>query len=530
MKHSLLKALKSTILSGFVVAGLLLSSSANAQTSIAIMGNDTICMGDSVKGYAMSTRQAGVHYTWSDTLGSIAALDTVSNDTAWLKPTMTTVYRVIGDSAGVMDTAFQTITVLALPMVGITVSKDTVCVGQQITLKGSGGMSYSYFKGTIPSGGGDSVNVIITKNDSVSVIGTDTNGCKSAAFTKVIGEELPTVSFSVLVQGFVSRNKDACANQNFTLKATPGYASYSWSSSSQIVGSRTDSTIVGNTGSAAVYFVDVTGDNGCTRNASQLIRTTNQPPRGVTINLVGGNADTVLCGGEQRVANANTGDSYLWSPASAIVSGTVTSNTVTLKPAFDETIILTGIFAGCITSDTIILRVSQLPTLALVSQTSSAASPLCEGDGDTIEVNSNSSKILWNTVISSRTTKTVAFKKTTTFDIIAYNDLDCETKVTVTSYVDTTCGFRISTEEFEHQKLNAFYNSENDKMILTTSSETGNASVVVYDLSGTEVLNSSVELVPNSRMEFDFSQLSHGAYLFKVFDSQSNFTKKFIKH
>ena len=111
MKHSLLKALKSTILSGFVVAGLLLSSSANAQTSIAIMGNDTICMGDSVKASAMSTRQAGVHYTWSDTLGSIAALDTVSNDTAWLKPTMTTVYRVIGDSAGVMDTAFQTITV-----------------------------------------------------------------------------------------------------------------------------------------------------------------------------------------------------------------------------------------------------------------------------------------------------------------------------------------------------------------------------------------------------------------------------------
>ena len=81
-----------------------------------------------------------------------------------------------------------------------------------------------------------------------------------------------------------------------------------------------------------------------------------------------------------------------------------------------------------------------------------------------------------------------------------------------------------------NQKLNAFDDSENDKMILTTSSETGNASVVVYDLSGTEVLNSSVELVPNSRMEFDFSQLSHGAYLFKVFDSQSNFTKKFITH
>lgn len=530
MKHSLLKALKSTILSGIIVAGFLLSSTVNAQSSIALIGNDTLCVGDSVKAYATSTRLGGVSYIWSDTTGSMATLDTASNDTAWLKPTITVVYRVIGDSAGVMDTAFQTITVLSLPTVGITTSKDTVCIGQQITIKGSGAQTYLYFKGSIASGGGDSVNVVITKNDSLSVIGTDSNGCKAAAFKKVVGKAVPAVSFKVYVQGFISDDEFACSGQDFTLKATPGYSSYIWSSTSQIIGSKTDSTIIGQSLTAANYNITITDANGCQLSTRFLMRVANQPTKFAAISLVGGNSDTVLCGGEVRRALATNGAHFLWSPASAIDSGSVTSKKIRLKPANDETVFLSGISLGCITKDTIILRVSQLPTLSFVSQTSTITKPLCEGDGDTIKVISNSSKILWNTVVSSRTTKTVAFKKTTSFDIIAFNDLDCQTKLTVTSYVDTSCGFRISTEEFKQQDLNAFYNADNEKMVLSTSTELGNVTVIVYNLSGRQVLNISVELVPNARMEFDFSPLSKGAYLFKVFNSESNYTRKFIKY
>ena len=530
MKHSLLKAFKSSLLIGLVLAGILISSGVNARSSVTIsISADTICAGDSLKVFATSSRVSGATYTWSIAVGPSGSL-TSTNDTAVFKPTASTLYRVISDSAGFKDTALSLIQIHANQPVGLIISKDTVCMLDQITLKGSGALTYSYFKGSIASGGGDSVNVIITKNDSVSVIGTDANGCKMTAFKKVVAKELPTVSFKVYVQGFLSRNKDACATQDFTLKATSGYPAYNWSSTSQIVGSNTDSTIIGNTAIAANYAVIVTGDNGCSKAFNQLIRTTQQDVKGVTINLVGGNLDTVLCGGEVRRANANTGDFYKWSPASAIDSGSITSTKVRLKPAFDETIILTGIFAGCITRDTIILRVSQLPTLTFVSQTSSAAQPLCEGDGDTIRVSSNSSRILWNTVSSSRTTKTVAFKQTTTFDVIAFNALDCVTKITITSHVDTACGIKISTEEFEQQNLNAFYNSVNGKMILSTSTELVNASVVVYDLSGNEIFNNSVELVPNARMEFDFSSLSDGAYLFRLFNSDSDFTKKFIKH
>jgi len=609
MKHSLLKALKSTILSGLVLAVLLLTSTCvDAQVSISKPSRtDTICAGDTVKAYISSATVSGTTYTWSVVFGDAGSFTAV-NDTVWLYPTTNyTFYRVVRDSSGVKDSTDLGVDLYSVPTVvlttskdtvcindsillkgsnansytywnsrgmlgsgdslkiaanpydsvwvvgthakgcknssakkllpssssstvGITVSSDTVCIGEQITLKGSGAISYSYFKGAIPSGGGDSANVVITKSDSVSVVGIDANGCKTTAFKKVVGKAIPVVGFKVYVQGFISDDEFACSGQDFTLKATPGYSSYIWSSTSQIIGSKTDSTIIGQSLIAANYNLTVTNALGCQLSTRFLMRVANQPTKFAAINLIGGNSDTVLCGGEVRRALATNGAHFLWSPASAIDSGTVTSKKIRLKPANDETVFLSGISLGCITKDTIILRVSQLPTLTFVSQTSTVAKPLCEGDGDTIKVSSNSSKILWNTVVSSRTTKTVAFKKTTTFDIIAFNDLDCETKLTVTSYVDTTCGFRISTEEFKQQDLNAFYNADNEKMVLSTSTELGNANVVVYNLSGRQVLNTSVELVPNTRMEFDFSPLSNGVYLFKVFNSESNYTRKFIKH
>ncbi len=529
MKHSLKKAMKSISGIGLVLVGIMFSFGSSAQTSIMTMGNDTICLGDSVMAYATSSRVSGVSFSWSDSLGSTMYVDTVSNDTAWLKPQVSTKFRVIGDSAGVADTAYKTIVVRMLPSVSIAISADTACVRDTISIKGSGAATYTYYRGTNIIGSGDSTLAIVASGDSLWVMGTDAHGCSSTAGKQVVTQALPTVNFKVFSNGFPSDDRFACAGQEFSITATPGHAAYLWTSDSMIVSGATDSVMTGITTTAANYNVRVIGTNGCVTNAVQLIRTIAQPAKYVTLNLVG-NTDTVLCGGESRTAQAARCDYYRWSPASAIVGNDTTSPTVTLLPANDVTVRVIGVYEGCLTSEEITLRVSQLPTLTLVSQTSSPANRLCKGDPDTIVVNSNSSRIEWNTVISARTTKSFTYPKTTTFKITAFNDLDCTEEITVTSHVDTTCGdLNLNTTEQANAGIEAFYNSNAQKMVVNNSTFDGIAALLVYDLSGNELINSEIELQPNAMIEVDFSQFSTGAYLFRLQSAEINYSRKFIK-
>lgn len=528
MKYSIVKSLKSLVLGGLFVSGLLANFSAKAQSSIMTMGSDTICAGDSLKAYATSTRVSGVTYTWSDTAGSTTSIDTVSNDTVWLKPMMTTMFRVIGDSAGVMDTAMKLIVVNGLPTVAITASKDTVCVGDTISIKGSGASMYSYRRGMATIGSGDSALAIISADDSLWVSGTNVNGCSSTAGVKIITKALPTVAFSMQSNGYPSDQFFACAGQNFTLEATSGHASYTWSSNAQIVSGQGTNTVVGNTSSSVLYNVSVVGTNGCTTNASRLVRTTVQPGSFVTLNLQEGNLDTVLCGGESRTGIAARCDYYTWSPASAVVGGNVNAATVTLRPAASTKVSVEGAFGGCVTTASIDLIVSPVPTLSLVSQTSSAANPLCLGEADSIEISSTSNMIQWNTIRSASKKKAFTYPRTTTFKIIASNSVGCAREITVTSHVDTTCG-ELSTNEIYETNLNAFYNADSKQFVLNTSNEVGNAQVAVYDLSGNTVFNTQIELEQNNTLEFDLSGLSSGAYLFRVSNERLNYHKKFIK-
>ncbi len=498
------------------------------------LSEDTICSGDSIDIYSSGASS----YMVSSNNGMIGMMDTLkatftSNDSVWVVGLDSTT----GCSASVGEAVV--VNSVSTP-VGITTSDTAICVGDTVTIKGVGtGMTFTYLRGTSIIGSGDSTIAIITKKDTLMVSGLDTaSGCSSMASISISSKPLPTVAYSVFVEGYVSRDLDVCEGQNFTLKATPGHVKYSWSATTygQIIGSRTDSFITGqiDTTFGAVYSCEVEGTNGCSTTLSRNIRVSKPPTpgTGITIALLGNAEDTVLCGGESRAANATGGEIYTWSPASALVGGAanVNATNVTLFPAVDATIYLEGINVGCVSKDSLMLRVSQLPTLVFESQTSSVTNPLCEGEPDEFVVTSDADRILWNTVTSKRTTKELAFKETTTFKIIAFNELDCSVEITVTSYVDTTCGVRISTEEFNSDDLSAFYNNDNQTMTISSGSIDGVSNFVVYDLGGNEVLSAEVELESNSKTEIDFSSLESGMYIFKMFNGESQFTRKFLKN
>lgn len=525
MKRSFTKAINSLVLSCITIGGLLLSNSTYAQSSITVVGKDTICSGSSVALTAKTTRVSGVSFSWADSLGGTSTITLPKPDSAIVNPTVSTTYRLIGDSAGVMDTVYKRITVLAVPTVMFS-AKDTVCAGDTIFIKGSGATTYEYFRGSNRIGSGDSLQVIVASSDSFSVVGTS-GTCSASAFKKIFAKTKPSSLITVEVDGLTSRDRFACAGVNFDAEVASGFASYKWNPASGVVSGGTTNKIVGNITQATLFSVDLVGTNGCKNTVTQLIRTSVMPTGKVTTANFQTGSDSVLCGGETSTVVAQGGDAYSWSPTTGV--NDPTAAVVVLNPASNQTYIVKGIKSGCITRDTVRVYVSPLPTLSFVSQTSSAANKLCEGTADTIKINTDSKKIQWGTTVSSRATKTFAFKRTTTFNIKAFNELNCFREITVTSHVDTTCGVRLNVNELNSDDIEAYYVAETAEIKLTPATVNGIGNIQVYDLFGNEILNQNAELNKGTSYTYDMSQLAAGVYVFRVVHKQRNYSLKFVK-
>ena len=109
-------------------------------------------------------------YTWSG--GQTTASISVS-------PTVTATYSVTGVvGAGCSGTAATTVTVNDLPVVtaSSSVPGDSICVGEPITLNGSGAITYTWSGGV-----SDGVSFSPTATQAYTVTGTDANTCSNTA-------------------------------------------------------------------------------------------------------------------------------------------------------------------------------------------------------------------------------------------------------------------------------------------------------------------------------------------------------------
>jgi len=99
-------------------------------------------------------------------------------------PTLSTVYSVSVTSAnGCTTLDSKTITVLALPQVSITVSSQTLCLGQSaaLSVNGTGLLSYLWNSGQP----GQSIQVVPLSTSYYTVMVTDNYGCSSSATASV---------------------------------------------------------------------------------------------------------------------------------------------------------------------------------------------------------------------------------------------------------------------------------------------------------------------------------------------------------
>ncbi len=176
-----------------------------------------------------------VSYSWSGT---------VINGTAFT-PTTTSGYTVTGtDLNGCQNNTVIIITVNSLPQVTSSASNDQICVGNSVTLSGSGAITYTWT-------GGITNNTAFFPNlsGSYTVTGTDANGCKNSAIHSIIVNPLPTVTV-------VSTNNMICEGETATLTAG-GANLYSWSN-----GGNAGNIIVSPTVST-LYTLTGTDLNGC---------------------------------------------------------------------------------------------------------------------------------------------------------------------------------------------------------------------------------------------------------------------------
>ncbi len=186
-----------------------------------------ICMGNN----AVFTASGANAYTWTPT----ANISPVSGSTVTVSPTTTTTYTAHGTTSGCADSAQVIVTVLSNPVVSVTPSTVSVCLGEQASLSASGATTYIWSpSNTLSLSTGSDVVATPIATTTYTVTGT-TSGCTGTATATVSIKPLPQLSVTPITPTI-------CIHNSQTLTAT-GADTYSWSP---------DSTLSANTGCSVI--------------------------------------------------------------------------------------------------------------------------------------------------------------------------------------------------------------------------------------------------------------------------------------
>ncbi len=226
----------------------------------------TICEGQ----IATLTASGAELYTWMG--GATASGLGTATATATATPSTTSTYTVTGtNSTGCSSTAVATVTVNELPIVAANTSSSSICIGDAVTLTGSGaGIGGSY---TWSGGISDGVSFSPTGTTTYVVTGTDGNTCVNTASVTVTVNALPNVTVN---------SATICNGQSATL--TGGGAgtggTYTWSDGVSGSGTGGGTAVVTPT-STTSYVVTGTDANSCANTATATV--TIDEPLGITL-------------------------------------------------------------------------------------------------------------------------------------------------------------------------------------------------------------------------------------------------------
>jgi gliding motility-associated-like protein len=194
----------------------------------------------------------------------------------------------------------------------LTVSNQTICSTQTITLTANGAMTYSWSTG-------QNTNTISVSPSSLTVY--------SVTGTTGLCSDTKTVSVAVVSSPAISVGNATICSGNATTLTANGATTYTW-----MPGGELTSTISVSPTSTQNYTI--TGANGtCTASALANVSVTATPS--LSVNSV------TICPGQTATLTASGATSYTWTP------GNVTGSTYTFAPVSNTTVSLVGANSTC---------------------------------------------------------------------------------------------------------------------------------------------------------------------------------------
>lgn len=358
--------------SGTPTAGTL---SAPSTTFCGGQGNTTLTLANAQTG-------TGISYSWftsSNQAGPYVALTNTSN--SWPTGNLSaTQYYYVQVTCGASslssntDTLAIVVNTAPLPVVSISMSNDTICQGDILTLTATGASTYTWSTQQNPTlGTGASIDVNPMFTTTYTLVGTDASGCPSSPVSQAI-----VVGRKPIINNLLNTNNTLCQGGSTTLsvQATSGVGGpggggvtliYNWSPS----GGSTATTTV-SPSQTTLYTVTVIGQYGCSTSdtTSVFVDPTLVSP---TVNL---NQDSIdYCQGtgtavDLIATSSNANASYNWEANGQPLGQTTSSITITPNNQNTTyTVTVTDPTNGCSASASATIYVHQTPNVNAITTT-----------------------------------------------------------------------------------------------------------------------------------------------------------------
>jgi|GEM_PF-849654 gliding motility-associated-like protein len=342
---------------------------------------DTICSGSST---ALGASGAA-SYTWSPSSSLSASTGSFVTGT----PTVTTKYVVTGTSSGCSSKDSVTVTVFGSGSIApkITLSRDSLCPGDTLTMTASGAASYVWSTGATTS----AVNIGPSPAGTYTynVVASSKCVATTTVTTTVFVEPVPNASISG--KDTICKGGATVLTANFTA-GSPGYL---WSTGS-------NSNVISVSPTVQTTYTVTEANGRCAQSATFTVIIRPKPSPIITAT-----PDTV-CLGTSASMSAIGASTYVWTPSGSLSSSTGAS--VTATPTTTTTYTLIGSYSdsGCVATTT-----KQVVVLSgsITGNVTLSRDSLCPGSELTMKANSTSTGLtyLWSNGSTYDTTTIAPF-------------------------------------------------------------------------------------------------------------------------
>ncbi len=359
-------------------------------------------------------------WSWTFTGGSPSS-STVQNPTNICYNTAGTytVTLVASNSFG-SNTATQSITVNAIPVVTKNPAAPSICSGGSVSITASGASTYAWAPATgLSATTGATVTASPTTTTTYTITGTSGAGCSATTAVTVTVNPNPTVTANPSAPSY-------CAGGSVSITAG-GASTYAWAPATGL-SSTTGATVTASPTTTTTYTITGTSGAGCTNTVAVTV-TVNPIPT-ITKNP----AAPSICSGGSVAITAGGASTYAWAPATGLSA--TTGATVTASPTTTTTYTITGTSgAGCTNTTTVTVTVNPLPVLTA----NPSAPSYCAGGSVSITAG-GASTYAWApaTGLSATTGATVTASPTatTTYTITGTSGAGCTNTLAVTVTVN----------------------------------------------------------------------------------------------